>query len=144
MKKIAIASDHAGFELKESLKAHLKESGYAVTDFGAYNLQSVDYPDHVRPVAEGIQKGDFELGVLVCGSGEGVCMSANKYKGIRAGLAWNEEIARLIRAHNHANVICFGGRFTAAHYAIQMLDAFLHSAPEGGNHERRVAKLELN
>lgn len=140
--KIAVASDHAGYDLKQALVKHLQEAGYDVTDFGTHGLNSVDYPDYVRPVAEGIQQHMFDFGVLVCGSGQGVCMSANKYRGIRAGLAWNEEIARLLRAHNHANVICFGGRFTASHYATRMLDVFLSTTPEAGNHTRRIEKME--
>lgn len=139
---IAIASDHAGFHLKEGLIEYLKTKQLDFTDLGPSEPESVDYPDYAGLVAEAINSGKAENGILVCGSGEGVCMAANKFSGIRAGLAWNSDIARLIKAHNNANVICFGGRFTALPYAITMLEAFLTASFEGGNHERRVKKLD--
>ncbi len=141
-KKIIIASDHAGFELKKTLSAHLSEKGYDVTDLGPYtNEVSIDYPDMAQLVAEDIGKNPEHIGVLVCGSGEGMCMAANKYAFIRAGLVYNEQTAEMIRRHNNANVICFGERMTPTDIAAKALDIFLTTPFEGGRHERRVQKL---
>ena len=141
-KKIIVASDHAGFELKKTLVAHLSEKGYNVTDLGPYTDQTpVDYPDMAQLVADDIRSCPQDVGVLVCGSGEGMCMAANKYAFIRAGLVYNEQTAEMIRRHNNANVICFGGRMTASDVAVKALDIFLNTPFEGGRHERRVQKL---
>ncbi len=141
-KKIIIASDHAGFELKKTLVAHLSEKGYDVTDLGPYTDQTpVDYPDMAALVANDIRTNAQDIGVLVCGSGEGMCMAANKYAFIRAGLVYNEETAKMIRLHNNANVICFGGRMIQPAEAVKALDIFLNTPFEGGRHERRVQKL---
>jgi ribose 5-phosphate isomerase B len=142
MKPIVIGADHAGFILKEYLKNRLNDAGYSFEDVGCFSQDSVDYPDFASQVATRIQEGKSEFGILVCGSGEGMVMAANKFHGIRAGLAWNTEIASLLRKHNNAQIICLGSRFTASDYAWQMVDAFLTSTFEFGNHERRVNKME--
>ncbi len=143
MKKIALASDHAGFELKEKLENYLKDKGFEVFDFGTHSQESVDYPDYVHPLAEAIEKGEYDLGIVVCGSGNGVAITANKHQGIRAGYCWNEEIARLARQHNDANVCALPGRFIAFDYARLIVDAFLSAEFEGGRHERRVKKIPV-
>ncbi len=141
-KKIMVASDHAGFELKKTLVAHLAEKGYDVTDLGPYtDAAPVDYPDMAALVANDIRTNPEDFGILVCGSGEGMCMAANKYPFIRAGLVYNEETAEMIRRHNNANVICFGGRMTKPEMAVKALDIFLTTPFEGGRHERRIQKL---
>lgn len=139
---VLAASDHAGFELKERLKSWLEAHNHTVKDFGTGSLESVDYPDYVHPLAHRLelQQGKA-LGLLVCGSGQGVCMTANKYQHIRAALVWHRELAALARAHNNANVICFPGRFIPEDEAIAALEAFLNTPFEGGRHERRVHKM---
>jgi ribose 5-phosphate isomerase B len=139
--KIAIGADHAGFECKELLKKWLEKNGYSVKDFGTYTIESVDYPDFAHPVAESIEKQEFALGLLICGSANGVAMSANKHQGIRAAVCWNEEVAELSRHHNNANIICIPARFVSHELAEKILERFLHSTFEGGRHERRVNKI---
>jgi len=139
--KIAVGADHAAFALKNELVAYLQELGHYVTDMGTHSESSVDYPDFAHAVCTAIEQGEQELGVLCCGSGVGISIAANRHQGIRAGLAWNTDIAALIRQHNDANVICFGARFTAPYFAKRMLDAFLNAEFEGGNHARRISKL---
>jgi ribose 5-phosphate isomerase B len=141
MQKIAIGCDHAGFEMKESLMGILQKEGYEFKDFGTYSNESVDYPDFAHSVAQAIEKKDFDLGVLVCGSANGVAMTANKHQGIRAAICWNEELAALSRQHNNANVLCLPGRFIDNELAKKILDRFLHSSFEGGRHERRINKI---
>lgn len=141
MEKIAIGADHAGFEYKELLKKWLEKNGYAFKDFGTYSLDSADYPDFAHPVASAIEKNEFGLGVLVCGSANGVAMTANKHQGIRAAICWTEELAALARQHNNANVLCIPARFITEEMAEKILDKFLHTAFEGGRHERRVNKI---
>jgi len=143
MKKIALASDHAGFKLKEQIKNYLKNKDLEIFDFGTYSEQSVDYPDFIHPLAEAIEKKDYDLGIIVCGSGNGVAITANKHQGIRAAYCWNEEIAKLARLHNDANVCALPGRFIAFDYAKLIVDAFLSSEFEGGRHERRVKKIPI-
>jgi ribose 5-phosphate isomerase B len=142
MKPIVIGADHAGFIVKEYLKNRLNDVGYSFVDIGCFSQESVDYPDYASQVAIQIQEGKSDFGILVCGSGEGMVMAANKFHGIRAGLAWNTEIASLLRKHNDAQIICLGSRFTAPDYAWQMVEAFLKSTFESGNHDRRVKKME--
>ena len=137
--KIAIGSDHAGFEYKEMLKEFLAE--YEVTDFGTHSLDSVDYPDFAHPVASAVEKGEADFGVLVCGSAQGVAITANKHQGIRAAVAWLTDIARLSRQHNNANVICIPARFVAPELAKEMVTTFLATAFEGGRHANRVNKI---
>lgn len=141
MEKIAIGADHAGFEYKELLKKWLEKKGYPSKDFGTYSLDSADYPDFAHPVASAVEKKEFDLGVLVCGSGNGVAMTANKHQGIRAAICWTEELAALARLHNNANVLCIPARFISEELAEKILDKFLHTAFEGGRHERRVNKI---
>jgi ribose 5-phosphate isomerase B len=140
---IAIGADHAGFEYKEHLKEHLRQLHLTPDDKGTHSLDSVDYPDFAHPVATMVQRGEAVRGVLVCGSGNGVCMTANKHAGVRAALCWNVEIAKLARQHNDANIICIPARFVSYEEAVAMLDAFLNTEFEGGRHERRVAKMSM-
>jgi ribose 5-phosphate isomerase B len=139
--KIAIGADHAGFELKEKLREWLQENGFEIKDFGAHSAESADYPDFAHPVAEAVEKKQFDLGLLVCGSANGVAITANKHQGIRAAICWNEELASLARQHNDANILCLGARFTEPELAKRILDRFLTASFEGGRHERRVKKM---
>jgi ribose 5-phosphate isomerase B len=141
MDKIAIGADHAGYEYKELLKKWLTKNGYTVKDFGTYSTESADYPDFAHPVAEAVEKKEFETGLLICGSANGVAITANKHQGIRAALCWNEEVAELSRLHNNANIVCIPARFVSYELAEKILDRFLHSSFEGGRHERRVSKI---
>lgn len=138
---IAIGADHAGYEYKEAIKKMLTAAGWQVSDKGTHSLDSVDYPDFSHPVANMVEEGNAAAGILVCGSGNGVCMSANKHKGIRAALCWTDELASLARAHNNANVICVPARFVTLADAEKMVNVFLATAFEGGRHERRVEKI---
>lgn len=140
--KIAIASDHAGFDMKEHVKAELEKKGIEVGDFGTHSKDSVDYPDYVHPLVSSIQKGDFEQGILLCGSGNGMAMAANRHAGIRAALCWTGEIARLAREHNDANVLCIPSRFTDNDTADKMVNEFISTPFEGGRHKVRVEKIE--
>ena len=137
--KIAIGADHAGFEYKEILKEFL--SNYEVVDFGTHSLDSVDYPDFAHPVANAVEKGEADFGVLVCGSAQGVAITANKHQGIRAAVSWLTEIAKLSRQHNNANVICIPARFVSANLAKEMVETFLATPFEGGRHANRVNKI---
>lgn len=139
--KIPIGSDHAGFEYKQQVIDYLTEKGFEVLDKGAYSADSVDYPDFAHPVAKAVNDGDSEKGILICGSGEGVCMTANKYENVRAGLVWNSDVAKLIRQHNDANIICLPARFLSIHQVFQFIDLFLETEFEGGRHQRRVGKI---
>lgn len=139
---IAIGSDHAGFKLKNDLIAYLIEKEYELQDFGPDSADSVDYPDYAHAVAESVASGENGLGILICGSGNGVCISANKHKGIRAALAWEEEIASLARQHNNANIICIPARFVSKAKAFKIADAYLEASFEGGRHQTRVDKIE--
>ena len=141
MNTIPIGSDHAGYEYKTAIINHLKEEGYGVEDFGTDSPDSVDYPDFAHPVAESVSKGEFEKGILICGSAQGVCMTANKHENVRAAAVWNAEIVKLSRQHNNANIICIPARFTSVHQAIDFVDLFLTTAFEAGRHERRVNKM---
>lgn len=138
---IAIGADHAGFEYKELLKKHLEKNGHQVKDFGTYNHDSVDYPDFAHPVASAVEKKEFELGVLICGSANGVAITANKRQGIRAAICWTEEIASLARQHNNANIVCIPARFVSSDLAEKITDKFLATPFEGGRHETRVNKI---
>ena len=140
-KKIAIGGDHAGFEYKQEVVKHLEEKGYEVKDFGPYSAESCDYPDFVHPLAQSVEGQENELGILICGSGNGVALTANKYSGVRAALVWEKELAQLARQHNNANVIALPARFISLDNAIEYIDAFLTTDFEGGRHERRVEKI---
>jgi ribose 5-phosphate isomerase B len=138
---IAIGSDHAGFELKEAVKKKLTDKGMITIDFGTNSPDSADYPDFAHPVADAVEKGTAPLGILVCGSGNGVCMTANKHAGIRAALCWNEELATLARTHNDANILCLPSRHISEEKALAIVDLFLTATFEGGRHARRVGKI---
>ena len=139
--KIALAADHAGYEEKEKIKQTLDEIGVEYTDMGTDSPDSVDYPDYARKVGEAVARGDVDQGLLVCGSGTGMAISANKVKGVRAAVAWNEEIARLARQHNNANVLALAGRFVPADEQAKIVKAFFTTDFEGGRHAPRVDKI---
>ena len=140
MKKIAIASDHAGFDYKEIIKKHLADK-YDVQDFGTYSKESVDYPDFVHPAAISVEKGENIFGILICGSGEGVAITANKHQEIRCALCWEIEVAELSRQHNNANMIALPARFITVELAVDIVDKFLNTDFEGGRHQNRVSKI---
>ena len=142
-KTLALGCDQGGYELKEFLKIKLAESGYSVRDFGTYSPDSVDYPDFAHPVASAVNDGQFPMALLICGSGNGVCMTANKYAGIRAALCWNTELARLARSHNDANILCLPGRFITDDEALSAVKIFLTTDFEGGRHQARIDKIPL-
>lgn len=136
---IAIGSDHAGFEYKEILRDFLKD--FSIKDFGTYSAESADYPDFAHPVASAIESGEFTFGILVCGSANGVAITANKHQGIRAAICWTDEIAELARKHNNANVLCIPARFISTDLAKAITNKFLETAFEGGRHATRVNKM---
>lgn len=138
---ISIGCDHAGFEYKEAIKNTLKESGYEVTDRGTFSAASVDYPDFAHEVARDVESHSVDYGILICGSGNGVCITANKHQGIRAALCWNNELGSLARQHNDANVLCLPARFIDLATATQITLTFLKTEFEGGRHENRVKKI---
>jgi ribose 5-phosphate isomerase B len=140
---ILIGSDHAGIDLKHHLKDHLKAAGYQVTDKGTHVKESVDYPDYAHAVATGVLAEAGTFGIVICGSGNGVNISANRHPGIRSALAWKPEIATLARQHNNANVLALPARFITEVEAVAIVDAFLGAQFEGGRHQRRVEKIEL-
>lgn len=142
-KRIGIACDHAGYELKEYLVGWLGAKGYDVLDFGTHSPESVDFPDFAHPLAEAIEKGEIDCGIAICGSGEGMSMTLNKHCGIRAGLVWTPEVAALIRTHNDANVIVLPARFIDNDQATEMLEAYFGAEFEGGRHARRIAKIPV-
>ena len=141
---IAIGSDHAGFEYKEKLKLFLELQGLKTTDFGTHNTDSADYPDFAHPVANAVEKNEAAFGILICGSANGVAITANKHQKIRAAICWEEEIAELARKHNDANVICIPARFVSETLAEKMISAFLTTEFEGGRHANRVNKIACN
>ena len=143
VKTIGIACDHAGFPLKQYVLQYLEERGYAYKDYGTYSDQSCDYPDFAHALAQGIESGEVYPGIGICGSGEGIAMTLNKHQGVRAGLAWNREIAHLIRQHNDANVLSIPARFVSLETAETMVSAFLDTDFEGGRHTARVAKIPI-
>lgn len=137
----AVGGDHAGFDYKNDLIDFLAERGITVKDYGTFSADSVDYPDFAHPVASAVEKGEQRFGLLLCGSANGVAITANKHQGIRAGLAWNVEVAKLIRQHNDANVICLPVRFISLEEAKACLAAFIETPFEGGRHQGRVGKI---
>lgn len=140
---IAIGCDHAGFEMKQTLAEHLKENGYTVNDFGCFGTESCDYPDFARKVAEAVASGNAEYGILICGTGIGMCIAANKVKGIRAAVVNEEFSAQATREHNDANILCLGARVIDNEKAISLTDIFLNTDfSNGENHIRRIGKLE--
>jgi ribose 5-phosphate isomerase B len=141
--KIAVGNDHAGYEIKLVVLKWLKEQGYEIKNFGTDSPDSVDYPDFVHPVADAVEDGEFDLGVLVCGSGQGVSFTANKHQGIRAALCWIPEIAELARLHNNANILCMPGRFIDREMAIAIMEKFFSTSFEGGRHQNRIDKVPV-
>ena len=141
--KIAIGNDHAGPDYKNAIIKHLKGKGITVTNYGTDSLDSVDYPDFVHPVAQDVNTNKVDFGILICGSANGVAMTANKYKNVRAGICWMNEITALTRQHNNANIMCIPARYTAIPQAIKMVDTFLETAFEGGRHQKRVNKIAI-
>lgn len=140
--KLYIGSDHAGYELKTSVKAHLQQHQYQLEDEGAYSAERTDYPPYAHKVAVGVGSG--AVGILICGSGNGVCMTANKHPDVRAALCWTVELAALARQHNDANILCIPARFVSEELAMQMVDAFLKTDFEGGRHSERVAGIPIS
>jgi ribose 5-phosphate isomerase B len=142
MKKVALGSDHAGFKMKEAIKKHLKSRGYEIEDFGTGSEETADYPDYCRPAAESVAKGESDCGIVFGGSGNGEAMVANKIEGIRCGLCWNEESARLTKEHNDANMISIGGRMVSVAEGISIVDTWLDAEFQGGRHQTRIDKIE--
>ncbi len=138
---IALGADHAGFEVKQEILKNLQAQNLNCIDYGAYDPDRVDYPDFAHPVAKAVEEGTADFGILVCGSGNGVAITANKHQGIRAAICWNEDIARLARRHNDANIIAIPARFIEASMAVNLVNIFLHETFEGGRHATRVAKI---
>jgi ribose 5-phosphate isomerase B len=141
--KISIGNDHAGTEYKLTIVEYLKSKGFEVVNYGTNENHSVDYPDFVHPVANDVANGNADYGILICGSGNGVAMTANKYKEVRAGLCWTKEIVELTRQHNNANVLCIPARYTSIPQAVAMVETFLTTNFEGGRHENRVKKIAI-
>ena len=139
-KPIAVGSDHAGYDYKEQL-IFLEGKGFSFTDFGTHSKDSVDYPDFAHPVASAVEKGEAAFGILICGSANGVAITANKHQGVRAAICWGEEIAKLAREHNDANIICIPARFVREGDAEKMLALFMTTDFEGGRHAKRVSKI---
>jgi ribose 5-phosphate isomerase B len=141
---IALASDHAGFALKQQVQLFLEDNGARVKDFGCYSAESCDYPDFAHPLATAIENGEFEFGVVICSTGNGICMTANKHHGIRAALCWETKLAELARQHNNANVLGLPANFISAPMALDIVRTFFQTDFEGGRHERRVNKIALH
>ncbi|MCX6295298.1 MAG: ribose 5-phosphate isomerase B [Bacteroidetes bacterium] len=141
MSKIAIGCDHAAFQLKEKLKAYLSLKGHEIMDFGCYSEERADYPDYGHAVAKGVESKEFDFGLLMCGSGNGINMTANKHRGVRSALCWNAEIAMLARQHNDANILTLPARFISEEEAKKCVDVFYSTTFEGGRHADRVKKI---
>jgi ribose 5-phosphate isomerase B len=142
-KKIAIGSDHAGYILKEKLLTYLIKEKHDIKDFGCFSEESVDYADYGHPLANSVASGEYELGISICGTGNGINMTVNKHPGIRSALCWNEEISRLARAHNDANICALPGRFISESEAYLIINTFLNTPFEGGRHKVRIDKISL-
>ena len=140
-KSIAIGCDHAGVDYKDAIKTYLESNGFSVKDFGTYTKDSVDYPDFAHPVAASVENNETAFGILICGSANGVAITANKHASVRAAICWGEELASLARQHNDANVICIPARFVDETTSIKMVETFMNTAFEGGRHEGRVRKI---
>ncbi|MFD1062611.1 RpiB/LacA/LacB family sugar-phosphate isomerase [Winogradskyella litorisediminis] len=141
---ISIGNDHAGPDYKNAIVKHLEAKGITVTNYGTDSFDSVDYPDFVHPVAKDVNEANVDFGILICGSANGVAMTANKYPNVRAGICWINEITELTRQHNNANIICIPARYTAIPQAIKMIDTFLNTDFEGGRHQNRVDKIPMS
>jgi ribose 5-phosphate isomerase B len=140
-RKIAIGGDHAGYQYKGLVADWLRQENYEIEDFGPNSDSSVDYPDHVHPLANAVEAGTFEAGILICGSGNGVAITANKHPQVRAALCWTPELAKLAREHNDANILCVPARFVSQEVALDMIKTFLSTPFEGGRHATRVNKI---
>lgn len=138
---IPIGADHAGFQLKKTVIAHLESKGYSVKDYGCYSEESIDYADFGHPVATHVESNPESLGIVICGSGNGINMTVNKHQGIRGALCWKKEIAELARQHNDANILTLPARFISTEEALEMVDAFFSTAFEGGRHQNRIEKI---
>jgi ribose 5-phosphate isomerase B len=143
IKKIAIASDHAGFFLKEKIQEYLRNEKVEVKDFGTFSEDAVDYPDYAHPLANAVAEGDFELGISICATGNGINMTVNKHQGIRGALCWNEEMSRLARAHNDANICAIPGRYVSESEAILIVKTFLSTSFDDGRHKKRIEKIPI-
>ncbi|MFK7781559.1 ribose 5-phosphate isomerase B [Psychroserpens sp.] len=141
---ISIGNDHAGTEYKQAIQAYLKTKGFTVNNYGTNTNDSVDYPDFVHPVATDVTEAKANFGILICGSANGVAMTANKHQKIRAGICWTKEITELTRQHNNANICCIPARFTAVQQAIQIVETFLNTEFEGGRHQKRIDKIPIS
>jgi ribose 5-phosphate isomerase B len=142
-KNIAIASDHAGYFLKEKLLSYLIKEGHRVKDFGCFSEDKVDYPDFGHPLANAVSAGEYETGITICGTGNGINITVNKHPGIRSAICWNEEISRLARAHNDANICALPGRFVSESEAYLIVRTFINTSFEGGRHQTRIDKISL-
>ena len=142
-KIIPIACDHAGFELKEFMKQQLTKRGFEIKDMGTYSAESVDYPDMIHPLAKAVDNGEFEFGIIMCGTANGVSMVTNKYQKVRCALCWNEDIAKLAKQHNNANIIALPARFVSPQEALNIFDAYYNAEFEGGRHQRRIEKIPV-
>lgn len=140
-RKIAVGGDHAGFNYKTKIAEFLVKLGWEVKDFGTYNSDSVDYPDFAHPLASSVGEGSYDLGILICGSANGVAMTANKHVAVRAAICWEKELAILARQHNNANVLCIPARFVSDDLALEMVEIFINTPFEGGRHQNRVQKI---
>jgi len=143
MTKIALGTDHAGFMLKEIIKDYLKARGHEIIDYGTHDNEPVDYPDYIRPAAQSVANGESDLGIVFGGSGNGEAMVANKVKGIRCGVCWNEESALLTKEHNNANMIALGGRMVSEEEGMKIVVAWLKAEYQGGRHQKRIDKIEM-
>ena len=139
--RISIGNDHAGVEYKNYIREYLLDKNIRVNNYGTDSLDSVDYPDFAHPVSNDVNEEKSDLGILICGSGNGVCMTANKYKNVRAALCWNKELALLSKSHNNANIVCIPARFIEKEEALEIIKTFISEEFEGGRHERRVNKI---
>jgi ribose 5-phosphate isomerase B len=144
MVKIGIACDHAGFETKQVVFSWLSSKGYSLKDFGAFSSESSDYPDFAHLLANSVENGEVDLGISICGSGNGINMTVNKHQGIRAALCWNKEIARLARSHNNANICSLPGRFISEPEVKEIIEVFLNTGFDGGRHLTRINKIPIN
>jgi len=142
--RISIGNDHAGTEYKQAIVKHLEAKGYTVNNYGTNTNDSVDYPDFVHPVAKDVESKKVDLGIIICGSGNGANMTANKHQGVRSALCWTKEITALARQHNNANILSIPARYTAKEQAIEMVDTFLNTEFEGGRHQNRVNKIPVS
>lgn len=141
--KIGISSDHAGYDYKTDLIKTLEGRGYEIKDFGTNSRESMDYPDTAHPLAEAVEKGEVDLGIAMCGTGNGMAFTLNKHQGIRAGLAWNEEVGKLVKQHNNANILVMPARFITFDEAVKITDAWLNEEYEGGRHQKRLDKVPV-